>query len=34
MLADDATSSAVQVHVRKAEGGSEIQIVSTRGKAK
>ena len=34
MLADDATSSAVQVHVRKAEGGSEIQIVSTRGKGK
>jgi hypothetical protein len=34
MLNDDKTSAAVQVHVQKADQGSEIQIVASHGKAK
>jgi hypothetical protein len=34
MLADDQSSSAIQVHVAKAEQGSDIQIVANRKAAK
>ena len=33
-LVDEKTNSTVQVHVQKADNGSEIQIVSTTGKPK
>lgn len=34
MLADDASKGAIQVHVRKADKGSDIQIVANRATAK
>lgn len=34
MLADDKSQGAIQVHVRKADKGSEIQIVASRAPAK
>lgn len=34
MLADDKTKSAIQVHVGKADKGTDIQIVANRGAAK
>jgi hypothetical protein len=34
MLSDDKAGSAVQIHVQKAEQGSEIQVVASQGKSK
>ena len=34
MLADDKSNSAIQVHVGKADKGTDIQIIANRGAAK